>query len=240
MRIVAGGDYTLTVGDAVQALADMDDESVDLIIMDSPYESLEKWRSTGTTTRLSHSKGSSNDWFVIFPNARYGELMAEAYRVLKPDTHLYSFSDFEALPIIRAEAERAGFKFWKPIVWDKVAIGMGYHYRARYELISFFEKGKRRLNDLGIPDVLAYKRLHSTKTMDDVPGGRKVYPAEKPVDLLRVLVTQSTEPGELVCDPFMGSGATGVAALLEDRQFVGTDINEDAVAVAYRRIKEII
>ncbi|WP_366944968.1 hypothetical protein, partial [uncultured Bradyrhizobium sp.] len=42
--------------------------------------------------------------------------------------------------------EQAGFKFWKPIVWDKVQIGMGYHYRCRYEFVLFFEKGKRRLN----------------------------------------------------------------------------------------------
>lgn len=225
--------------DAVRYLQRLDDESVDLIIMDSPYESLEKWRKTGTTTRLSHSKGSSNDWFVTFPNARYGELMAEAYRVLKPHSHFYSFSDFESLPIIRQAAEDARFKFWKPIVWDKVAIGMGYHYRARYELISFFEKGKRRLNNLSIPDVLQYKRIHSTKRMDDVPGGRKAFPTEKPVDLLRVLVTQSSEPGDLVCDPFMGSGATGVAALQEGRQFTGNDINEDVFTLARQRLQEV-
>ena len=50
-------------------------------------------------------------------------------------------------------AEQAGFKFWKPLVWDKCAIGMGYHYRARYEFILFFEKGKRKLNNLSIPDI---------------------------------------------------------------------------------------
>ena len=64
---------------------------------------------------------------------------------------------------------RPGFKFWKPLIWDKCTIGMGYHYRARYECILFFEKGKRKLNDLGIADII------------EVPRIRGGYPAEKPV-----------------------------------------------------------
>ena len=61
--------------------------------------------------------------------------------------------------VAKPEAESAGFKFWKPLVWDKRTIGMGYHYRARYEFILFFEKGKRRLNDLGIADVISVPRF---------------------------------------------------------------------------------
>jgi DNA modification methylase len=53
--------------------------------------------------------------------------------------------------IVKPIAEKMGFKFWKPIIWDKVKIGMGYHYRSRYENILFFEKYKRKLNDLSIP-----------------------------------------------------------------------------------------
>ena len=121
---------------------------------DPAYESLEKHRAVGTTTRLKHSKASSNDWFRVFPNERFGELFAEVFRVLKPDTHFYLFCDAETMFVAKPEAERAGFKFWKPLVWDKRTIGMGYHYRARYEFILFFEKGKRRLNDLGVADII--------------------------------------------------------------------------------------
>ena len=60
---------------------------------------------------------------------------------------------FVAKPV----GEAAGFKFWKPLVWDKCTIGMGYHYRARYECILFFEKGKRKLNDLGIADIIEHR-----------------------------------------------------------------------------------
>src|SRR5882672_8039320 len=102
--------------------------------------------------------------------------------------------------VARPEAERAGFRFWKPLVWDKRSIGMGYHYRARYELILFFEKGKQRLNDLGVADIISVPRIR---------GG---YPAEKPAEVAEVLIRQSTESGDVVIDPFMGSGSVGVAA----------------------------
>ena len=153
--------------DAVRWLRDQPSESVDLLITDPAYESLEKHRAIGTTTRLKHSKASSNDWFRIFPNARFGELFAEVFRVLRRDTHFYLFCDAETMFVAKPEAERAGFKFWKPLVWDKRTIGMGYHYRARYEFILFFEKGKRRLNDLGIADIIVgaadHRRLSGRK-----------------------------------------------------------------------------
>ncbi len=134
----------LSCADAVTWLRSLPSESVDLLITDPPYESLEKHRAIGTTTRLKISKASSNQWFAIFPNARFPELFAEVYRVLKPNTHFYLFCDPETAFIAKPIAEAAGFRFWKPLVWDKKTIGMGYHYRSRYEFILFFEKGKRR------------------------------------------------------------------------------------------------
>ncbi|QUJ68074.1 site-specific DNA-methyltransferase [Photobacterium sp. GJ3] len=202
--------------DAVKWLSTLDSESVDLIITDPPYESLEKHRKIGTTTRLKVSKSSSNQWFDIFPNQRFEELLLEIYRVLKKNSHFYLFCDQETMFVIKPIAEKVGFKFWKPIIWDKVCIGMGYHYRARHEYILFFEKGKRKLNDLGMPDILTHKRVF------------KGYPTEKPVSLLEVLVTQSSKEGELVIDPFFGSGSTLMAADNLKRRFKGNDISSAA------------
>ena len=219
--------FDLAQQDAVRWLQTLPSQSVDLLITDPAYESLEKHRAVGTTTRLKHSKASSNDWFQVFPNARFAELFQQAYRVLKRDTHLYLFCDAETMFVAKPEAERAGFKFWKPLVWDKRTIGMGYHYRARYEVILFFEKGKRRLNDLGLADIISVPRIR---------GG---YPAEKPPEVSEVLVGQSSNPGEVVGDPFMGSGSVGVAALRLGRRFVGNDINPEAVRLANQRLLEL-
>ncbi|EJG2003911.1 site-specific DNA-methyltransferase [Vibrio cholerae] len=202
--------------DAVKWLSTLDASSVDLLITDPPYESLEKHRKIGTTTRLKVSKASSNQWFEIFPNARFEELLREVYRVLKKNAHFYLFCDQETMFVIKPIAEKVGFRFWKPIIWDKVSIGMGYHYRARHEYILFFEKGKRKLNDLSIPDILTHKRVY------------RGYPTEKPVSLLEVLVAQSSREGELVVDPFFGSGSTLVAAKNLNRRFKGNDISQSA------------
>jgi site-specific DNA-methyltransferase (adenine-specific) len=218
--------FELSALDAVVWLRDLPAESLDLLITDPAYESLEKHRAIGTTTRLKHSKSSSNDWFKIFPNVRFGELFEAAYRALKPNTHFYLLCDAETMFVAKPDAEQAGFRFWKPLVWDKRTIGMGYHYRARYEFILFFEKGKRRLNDLGVPDVISVPRIR---------GG---YPAEKPAEVAEVLIKQSSQPGEVVADPFMGSGSVGVAAMRLGRRFLGNDLNPEAVRIAAQRLRE--
>jgi site-specific DNA-methyltransferase (adenine-specific) len=215
---------SITKGDAVQWLGNLRDASVDLIITDPPYESLEKHRAIGTTTRLKHSKASSNEWFEIFPNSRFEELFSECFRVLKKNRHFYLFCDQETMFVAKPIAEAVGFRFWKPLIWDKQKIGMGYHYRCRYEVVLFFEKGKRKLNDLSIPDIIQASRIHNG------------YPAEKPVTVSETLIKQSTDLGELVIDPFMGSGSVGLAALTLKRQFMGNDLCDEAVRVSKTRL----
>jgi site-specific DNA-methyltransferase (adenine-specific) len=205
--------FRLVREDAVTWLRSLPPASVDLVVTDPPYESLEKHRARGTTTRLSHSKSSSNDWFTVFPNERFPELFAEIYRVLRKDTHFYLFCDAETMFVAKPMAEEAGFRFWKPLVWHKQKIGMGYHYRATYEFILFFEKGKRKLADLGISDVLEHTRIR---------GG---YPTEKPVSLCEVLI-----------DPFMGAGAVGVASVQHGRNFLGNDCLDSALEISRQRL----
>lgn len=209
---------TLHQGDAVTWLRSLRSRSVDLIDIDVAYESLEKHRAKGTTTRLTKT------WFEIFRNERFPELFAECYRVLRDDRHMYFWCDQETMFVARPLLEAAGFKWWAPLVWDKQAIGMGYHYRCRHEFILFVEKGARRLADLGVANILTSKRI---------VGG---YPTEKPVDVHRTLIEQSTRPGELVIDAFMGSGSAGVAAVECGRAFAGNDLSVDAVNLALSRI----
>ena len=159
------------------------------------------------------------------------ELLRETYRVLKPDRHFYLFCDEVTADVIKAQQAMvrlptgarkcsSGFTYWKEIIWAKTTLdgskirgGTGYHYRASCERILFFEKGKRVLNDLGIPDVLMAPR-------PGVPG-----PAVKPGAIVRTLISQSTQPGELVVDPFCGSGVAGVEARGLQRRFLLGDID---------------
>jgi site-specific DNA-methyltransferase (adenine-specific) len=213
-------------GDAVE-MSGLPAESIDLIVTDPAYESLEKWRKLGTTTRLKQSKMSSNEWFQIFPNSRFHELFAAMYRVLRRDRHAYVFCDDETSDIVKIEATMAGFKVWKRLVFDKICIGLGYHYRAQYEFIVFMEKGKRKLNNLGQSDIIRAKRV--------VNG----YPIEKPSEVAAVLISNSTRAGERVLDPFSGSASTGEAAITSGRKFIGFDLSEKAVEVGRARLEAL-
>lgn len=219
--------YCIQLMDAVEWLRTLPDASVDLVITDPAYESLEKHRKVGTTTRLKNSKASSNEWFAIFPNWRFPELLAEVYRVLAKNSHFYMYCDATTMFVVKPMAEDVGFKFWKPLIWDKVKIGMGYHYRARYECILFFEKGKRKLADLGQSDIIEAPRVLSG------------YPTEKPVSVSEVLVRQSSSAGDLVVDPFVGSGSVGVAAVNHERNFAGADVCGEAVEISGTRLREV-
>lgn len=222
--------FQLQNGDAVAIMKLMPDACVDMICTDVAYESLEKHRAKGTTTRLKVSDASSNEWFQIFKNERFAEFFTEAFRVLKPNSHLYFFCDGETSRVAVPAGEAAKFKFWNEIVWVKtkgnvsvdtldgaVKIGMGYHYRRSKEYILFFERGKRKLNNLGIADVLPF------------PPVMNGYPTEKPVGLIKILIEQSTDPGAVIFDPFMGSGSAGSAAMRTGRSFIGNDIKPSAV-----------
>ncbi len=216
--------YSLNNGDALEWLRTLPDESIDLVITDPAYESLEKHRAIGTTTRLKNSKSSSNDWFTIFPNSLFPALFQEVFRVLKKNSHFYLFCDSDTMFVAKPIGEETGFKFWKPIVWDKKKIGMGYHYRARHEFILFFEKGKRKLKNLSIPDVLEADRIH------------RGYPTQKPTAVSDILIEQSSSVGDLILDPFCGSGTFGVSTVIAKRRFMGNDISKNAIDVSYSRL----
>jgi site-specific DNA-methyltransferase (adenine-specific) len=234
-------------GDAFERLACLKSESVDCIVTDYPYESLEKHRAIGTTTRLSHSSKSSNDWFGTVKNEQLPAMLKEFSRVLKKNGHLYMFADDETSNhiwsvnqmlnaplasngVVSLDGRRRPYrmKWWKRIVWDKGTIGMGYHYRYRYEFICFMEKGKLKLNDLGQGDVIPCPK---------VTGG---YPAEKPVGVSEILIRNSTLPGDIVLDPFCGSGSVGEAALLNGRRFIGFDISDEAAKATQERLTSVV
>lgn len=277
--------FELYLQDCVAWLRGRPTGSIGLHIHDAAYECLEKHRATGTTTRLKQSKASSNAWFKIFPDERYDELYAELYRTLPKHGHCYSMcaADHDQQHVMITAARKAGFHFWKAIVWDKMRTGMGYHWRNSHEVILFFEKGKRRLRNLGWRDVVtgadvqkiptarglmedvkifcdayaalaesldhgypseacaaegldALAKAHATKIDEPSLRGDGLYPTEKPAPLWARVIENSSEPGELVADCFMGSGSSGEAALKLGRCYAGCDLSEDSVRVAYPRL----
>lgn len=223
--------YQLIHGDALNVLAGMEDCSIDLLVTDPAYESLEKHRSVGTTTRLSKSSKSSSEWFPVVSNDYLVRYLQECFRVMRPGTHGYLLCDQETGFFLKPEIEKIGFKFWKALTWDKVNLGMGYHYRGMTEWALFFEKverkGKhRQLVDLKMPDIFRVKSLR----------GAQYYPTEKPVGLLASYIIQSSQPGDNIFDGFCGSGSTGIAGLDLGRNVIMCDIHPPAIEAATTKL----
>src|SRR5262249_14964743 len=99
------------------------------------------------------------------------------------------------------------------------------YFRRRHELIVFAAKGHRKLTRRDVPDVWRFPRIHPAH-----------YPTQKPVELFEAMLCGSAEPGFVVCDPFVGSGSSAIAALKRGCRFVGCDIAADAVACATGRV----
>jgi len=220
---------------------------VDLVLTDPPYESVGKLVG-GTTARLGRGRIETDAWapdkFIqTIPNTRLWEILREILRILKPNRHAFIMSDGATLPWMlaylgqgpvnrdpREQVRITWFNHVKILVWDKMIVGLGYHFRAQHEYIIMLDKGKnRKLRDLAVPDVLPFKALR---------GHALEYPTQKPRQLFQLLIEQTTEPGELVVDPFIGSGTTAVACLVTGRKYIGADISATAIEIAGHRINQ--
>lgn len=247
-----GSPWLVFKGDAFEALKLIPDGVVDLVITDPPYESLEKHRDSQERIDAYEAKKAAGeetgtriprlrDWFEIMPNERFPELLDELWRVMAENSHLYIFCDDETSDVIKRYVDESStvrerpkkecFTWWKRIVWDKQLRTMGYHYPNQHEFVVFLEKGKRKLNSHAHTSVLTCKRVGKGEL------GRAPLPTEKPVELIRKLIQNSAIAGNLVLDPFCGSGSTGVAALLEGCEFLGFDKKPAAIEIARERLR---
>ena len=226
MDFLEGESVKLLQGDCLDVMAAMDSGGVDCIVTDPPYKTTSRGSSGGTGGML---KSDINKSGMVFKHntIKFDDWLPECYRVLKNDSHAYFMTNNKnLLPMLKA-IESAGFKVFKTIIWAKNTAITNMYYMDSHEYIIFCRKGKaRKINNCGTKSVLSF----------DNPRN-KTHPTEKPVELMEVLITNSTNDGEVVLDPFIGSGSTGVAAKLNNRQFIGIELDPDYFAIAKNRIE---
>ncbi len=218
----------IIVGDCWEEIKNIEDNSIDSIITDSPYCSLNKHYNVGTTRKRNQEK------YIGFETRDIDKkLLKELLRVLKKGGHFFSFLPADAKDTRKIndkfidDAEKVGFEFNKRFIWDKVCIGLGYNGRNRYEQIVFLSKGKRRMpKDKSIPDLLSYKRIY--------PKNR-IHVAQKPNELIRDLIRFSTIEGEILLDVFAGSLVLAEESIKENRNSISIESDE---AMVKKSIKE--
>lgn len=197
---------------------EIDDGSIDLILTDPPYGI--NFRSNRRNGR--HSLITNDDnlyWLVPF--------LKECKRVMKPDAHAYIFISHHHIDVVLLEIKKY-LSFKSILVWNKNHFGMGDlrgDYAPQYEFIIFCSNGKRKLNGRRTSNVLNFKRT-----------GNKLHPTEKPVDLFEFLMSKSSKVGDIVLDPFAGSGTTGVACRNIIRNFILIEKDNAHYEILTRRI----
>ena len=223
--------YSITEQDCIAWLRALPDESVDLIVTDPAYSGMNQHMKFGHGRIVGHYGRPDNArWFREFHDDpdTYRVFLHECRRVLRNNRHIYIMFDSYSLLSLGALV-RESFDVKGLIVWDKVALGMGHYFRRRHEQIVFASKGKRRVTRRDLPDVWTVRRVH-----------RAAYPAQKPTALFDLMLEASADEGDVVCDPFCGSGSSAVAALRRRCQFVGADIDPVAVQLAQDRCASVL
>ena len=223
--------------ECLEGLAAIPDKSVDLIVTDPPYFLSMGHAGSATNAKTSIRKSDAlnsnrtfNDLAICTPF--YKQLFSEYRRVLKDDGSFYFFTDWRGyayyFPLINAELPVRNM-----IVWDKKS-GPGSFYSFAHELIIFGTYKSKTKSGAGknIWTMAAFSS-GAKKT-----NGDKVHPTQKPVELIEKMILDSTEPGAVVLDTFMGSGTTAVACLRTGRNYIGFELDEKYHEIAQGRIAE--
>lgn len=231
--------YFIT-GDAIEELKKLSDGSVDLICTDPPYN-------------LGKDYGNNIDWKQWHEYEKFTlDWLAESKRILKNDGSIYVFMGVKFIARLFLILQDLGFHFNGWITWHYTQ-GMGRKkgFSPRHEDILYFTKSDNftfNLDDIRIPqkyfrernnmsganpgDVWEFSHIHYSNPE------RAGHPTQKPEALMKRIILASSNKGDLVVDPFAGSGTTCVVSNFLGRKWIGFDINPEYINMSEERIKK--
>ena len=210
--------------DCLEGMKLIDDKSVDLIVTDPPYG----------INYQSQWKKNKEDWKPKILNDKepFTAFIPELKRIVSKNGAVMIFTRWDVQQQFIDAMIENGMKPKNILIWDKVVHGMGdlkRAYGSRYESIIFWSNSDFRFNGKRPTDILRYQRVTPNKLL---------HPNEKPIDLLSCLIEQTTSSGSTICDLFLGSGATGVACVNTNRNFIGFELDKKYFDIANKRINE--
>lgn len=218
--------------DCLRVIRNIPNESIDLIVTDPPYKVTSRGCS-GTMGGYWKEKKAKQELIFDYNNISCEEYLPEFYRILKDKSILYLMCNNVNLREMLNQGKKAGFRFVKCLIWEKGNKICGKYYMGCFEYICLFRKGgDRPINNCGTPDILKVpiKKLKG-------PDGRNLHDTEKPVVLMKILVENSSNENDVVLDPFMGIGTTGIACINTNRNFIGIEVDEKYFNIAKERVE---
>jgi len=242
-------------GDCIEAMRTLPTASVDLVFADPPYN----LQLGGELNRPdgSHVDAVTDHWDRFDSFGSYDaftrDWLAEARRVLKPDGALWVIGSYHNIFRVGAILQDLGFWILNDIVWRKAnpmpnfrgtrftnahetliwaSMGEKARYHFNYRAMKTLNDELQMRSDWVIPICGGQERLRE--------GGQKAHPTQKPEALLYRVLLATTETGDVVLDPFFGTGTTGAVAKRLGRQWIGCEREESYRKVAHERIESAL
>jgi len=216
-------------GDCLELMKSIPDASIDSIITDPPYKTISGGNKTPAwISGYGNSVLHKNDGKIFkHNNINHKDWLNESYRILKNNSHIYIMSNLINLFDLQAIAISTGFKLHNLLVWEKNTANANRWYMKNCEYVLFMRKGNAKsINNASSKTVHKFNNII----------GNKIHPTEKPIELMELYVSNSTKNNQIVLDPFMGSGTTGVACKNLNRNFIGIELDEIYFNIAKERI----
>lgn len=230
--------------DCIEGMRFIPDDVCDLTVLDPPYGM--SYKSNWSDTFRKIKNDDNLEWV--------NEFFFELNRVTKKDSHIYCFTGVEYIDIFMQEIK----KYWK--VKNIITVprtmkgGLGDLYSSfspQKEFIIFGTKGKRRFEETQIlkPSeiYLKDKRKKPKEWIYRLPDDwdwlkvsehnlKRVHPTQKTVEVTQIMIQLSSKEGEVVIDPFMGSGTTAIASTLNNRKWIGFETESEYFELANKRL----
>ena len=242
-------------GDCIEAMASLPDASVDLVFADPPYNLQLK----GTLHRPNNTLVDAVDdhWDQFDSFRAYDQFsrawLTEARRVLKPNGAIWVIGSYHNIFRVGSAMQDLGFWLLNDVVWRKTnpmpnfrgkrltnahetliwaSRAEGAKYTFNYEALKALNEGVQMRSDWVIPICSGGERLKDAK-------GDKAHPTQKPMALLHRVLVATTKPGDVVLDPFFGTGTTGAMAKALGRDYIGIEREAEYREIAEARIAKV-
>ena len=229
-------DFTVEVADYQDFMDSLPAGSVDLILTDPPYCISKKTGFSDVVNGVKRFSVSMDFGAWDHVEINLDNMTKLFYKSLRRGGTAIVWYDFWKIGKVKTSMESAGFKMIRQIIWQKtnpVPLNMRATYlsNSREMAVVGVKVGKPTFNSEYDSGIYEYP----------IPRhkGKRQHPTQKPLPLFEELVRKHSNQGDLVVDPFLGAGTTGVAALRNFRNFTGCDIDENYVRISERRLENV-
>lgn len=243
MQSMIGRGWAMHCADSIHWLRNVADNTVDAVITDPPYSSGGQFRGDrmASVSDKYQNSDSAGDYPEFYGDNRDQRSylawctlwLADAWRTAKDGAPLVVSIDWRMLPTM-TDAIQAGGWVWRGIVPWRKPNARRQHGRFAQECEFFLWGSKGAMPfDRGVGSLPGFFQRNS------VPSDERQHVTEKPIDGVMREVVRIAKPGDLILDPFAGSGSTGVAALIEDRAFIGVEMSRAYFDIAIERFRAL-